>query len=125
MTAPPESTAFVTQAMRHLGTFGYDGANTDFARALGLGMHGPGRVGRWLKGTSAPDYEATLMIATACGWFSMTGAEAEDAPSSRDPLAELATAVVAIAETQQEILRRLPEPTAARASPRRVDPKRS
>lgn len=80
--------------MRRLGV---EDKNTDFARRIGLDMHGPSRVGRWRnrKVTTAPDYDATMRILIACGWLNMAEGQPASATENRegDPLVELQVAV--------------------------------
>lgn len=64
--------------------------DTEFARILDLGMHGPGRVGRWRRGSSKPDYEATLKIALKCGWLDLDGEPTLRLAATEQPLNELA-----------------------------------
>lgn len=84
---PPNAVAFIEAAMRSLEV---DDQDTEFARILNLGMHGPGRVGRWRKGTSKPDYEATLTIALKCGWLNLDGEPTLRVAATERPANELA-----------------------------------
>lgn len=75
-----DGTALVLAAMKHLGT---EGKDTEFSNKLGLGSHGPGRVGKWRKGISQPNFDAIMLILNKCGWLTLD----EEAPRD-EPLAE-------------------------------------
>lgn len=65
----PASAAFVQAVMDRLGV----SQPVDLARSMGwtgsTHYNTPNRIGRWLRGSSAPNYEATMEMIDRCGWF--------------------------------------------------------
>jgi hypothetical protein len=88
--------------------------NVDLARKLGWDFNAPNRIGRWRRGTSAPNYEATMEMLDRCGWLT-TDARRLLAMSHLEEAAQVADQ--ALEEAQR--LRRRPPNGRARGGEKR------
>lgn len=104
------------------------GASTHVELVVALASRGievnETRISNWSNNKAGPRWEMTIELLQIAGWLSTNGDAHVHAAQPRDPLATLAATVVEIAETQKQILERLPAPALAPASTPRAAPKR-
>lgn len=102
----------------------------DIARKLAVNYGietGQPAINRWRNGGEPNAFRVTIALLDMAGMLNTSGGRRSNVATAArptDPLERLAEGLAQIAETQREILSRLPEPAAVPAAPRRAAPKR-